>query len=72
MKMGNNLKRVSVILSSLIIFNLIIIGLFSGNVFASKIEELDSPLGWNIELRPSVLFGSDGPSTGSGHHACHE
>ena len=43
----------------MIILNLIIIGIFSENAHASKIEEVDSP-GWNIQLRPNVLFGSDG------------
>lgn len=59
MKKCNNLKKIYIVLSSLIILNLIIIGILSKNAHASKIEELDSP-GWNIQLRPNVLFGSDG------------
>jgi len=59
MKKSNNLKRVYFLLSGLIILNLVIIGILSKNALASKIEEVDSP-GWNIQLRPNVLFGSDG------------
>ena len=59
MKNDFSLRRINIILQGLIILNLIIIGIFSKKAHASKIEEEDSP-GWNIQLRPNILFGSDG------------
>ena len=47
------------LLSLFLIISLFTIGIFSENALANKIEEVDS-LCWNIQLRPNVLFGSDG------------
>ncbi|MBN1574684.1 MAG: hypothetical protein JW984_15915 [Deltaproteobacteria bacterium] len=60
MKNSNSIRKIHIILTFLVFSFFILVGLFSQNARASKIEEMDSTLGWNIQLRPSVLFGSDG------------